>query len=193
MGRGRVEREPTDVLGGQPRRLLPAFRELTVVVVEPGEHERQGAAEMGEDPPDARVPLEHSREREPGDGQIRVGEEAHPDGERIVVEVGGLGDGGVDVHQQPPVVGRLPERLEPGIVQRHAVDVGEDHGPGHAQLVEGVLQAGQGRVGVLERQGRQGSEAGRVLAAQLGEFLVDRPRQVIRLRRRQEVGAGGGH
>ena len=83
---------------------------------------------MGQDPPDARIALDHAAEDERRRRERRVEEEADERHQPVVEHrVDAKRIGRMDVDHGAELVRLAPERLEPLVGERDVIDVAEDH------------------------------------------------------------------
>src|SRR6266436_6254335 len=160
--------------------------ELVHAVADAVDEERRHRAEMVSDDAQLRQPVEHAREHEPrheGAGLVRPAEQP-PDlvpGLRLGRVIGEL-RGARRMHpdrQAVPVRHALEDREELRLVERPAVDVGEDLDALRAELADGAVHLlERGRHVVHRQRGDEGRELPGVLSHDLSHAVVRQPRQL---------------
>jgi hypothetical protein len=97
----------------------------------------------------------------------------------------------VEHHDGPAAVQLLEQRLLGGVAQVLAIRIRQQRDPVGTERVERILELGQRRADIGQRHAGEQAEAGRSLAHELGDLIVEGPREPRRRRVVTEVDAGG--
>ena len=161
--------------------------------VEPGldapEQARERPAAMGEQESQRRVPIEHATQHDRGDGQGEF--RRHPHEPRQPVAGHPFGRQhvpGVDEHGGAKRVRSGQDGFDGRIVEVAITDVRPDLDTGQAELPDAPFQLVDREVRILERDGPEAGEPVRPRGDDLGEMIVQLPRDDGRIGRRLVVG-----
>src|SRR5207245_81877 len=128
--------------------------------VEPLDEIWNRAAEVSEDPFDAREALDGAAEHETGRGERRVERKSDQRHQPVVLHrFHSDGRGRMDVNDGAEIVRYFPNRHEARIAQRDTVDVAEDHRAAEAELATGAVELLRRCGGIAERKSGDADEA----------------------------------